>query len=188
MAVKASAHITLNSVVDIEATYRYYLLQSSTLGRPNVPTVNPPGGLWDDSEPVYNSGSTSSLYYVDLTVFSDGSFHYAPVGLSTSYESAKEAYNKANNAQDLADSVNDKFDNIEFGTKNLIRNSTNLKFADYYFTKAAEKLTIIYDGDCNLIMISPSTEATDDGLGHVTIESNAITSVSDDRNGNVTII
>lgn len=106
MAVKASAHITLTSVVDIKATYRYYLLQSSTLAKPSKPTTNPPNSSWGNSEPTYTSGSTNSLYYVDLTVFSNGSFSYSEVSLSTAYEAAKEAYNKANNAQLDIDAVN----------------------------------------------------------------------------------
>lgn len=106
MAVKASAHITLNSVVDVQATYRYYLLRSSTLGKPSKPTANPPGGDWVTSEPTYTSGSTNSLYYVDLTVFSNNTFSYSEVSLSTAYEAAKEAYNKANNAQLGVDAVN----------------------------------------------------------------------------------
>lgn len=93
--VVALASITLSAVVDVDACYRYYLLQSSTLTKPAVPTSVPPGEAWDDTEPTYSSGSTQSLYVVDLTVFSDGSFSYSPVSLSTAYEAAKEAYNKA---------------------------------------------------------------------------------------------
>ena len=103
MAVKASAHITLNSVVDIQATYRYYQLKSSTATKPSAPTAFPPPSAWTDSEPTYTSGSTNSLYFVDCTVFSDGGFKYSAVSMSTSYEAAKEAYNKAQNAQDTAD-------------------------------------------------------------------------------------
>lgn len=120
MAVKASAHITLHSVVDIEATYRYYLLQSSTLSKPSKPITNPPGSSWDDAEPTYTSGSTNSLYYVDLTVFSNGTFNYSEVSLSTSYEAAKEAYNKAQNAQDSVD-------NLAIGGRNYIRNSRTME-------------------------------------------------------------
>lgn len=116
MAVKASATITLNSVVDIKATYRYYLLQSSTASKPAKPTTNPPGGSWTDAEPTYTSGSTNSLYFVDLTVFSDDKFSYSNVSLSTAYEASKEAYNKAVNAQN---SVN----NLEIGGRNLLLDS-----------------------------------------------------------------
>ena len=99
MAVKASASITLSAVRDLESCTRYYLLQSSTLSPPSKPTVKPPGGSWVTSEPTYTAGSTNSLYFVDLNVFSDGSFVYSEVSLSSSYEAAKAAYNLAQSAQ-----------------------------------------------------------------------------------------
>lgn len=121
MAVKASANITLHSVVDIQATYRYYLLQSSTLAKPAVPTTNPPGTAWGDAEPTYTPGSTSSLYYVDLTVFSNGTFRYSEVSLSTAYEAAKEAYNRAMAAQNAANNAQEDVDNLNIGGRNLLR-------------------------------------------------------------------
>lgn len=98
MAVKATGQITLSSVVDVYATYRYYLLQSSTAAKPSKPTTFPPSSAWSDAEPGYTDGSTNSLYTVDCTLFSDNSFVYSLVSLSSSYEAAKAAYNKANNA------------------------------------------------------------------------------------------
>lgn len=98
MAVKAAGQITLSSVVDVYATYRYYLLQSSTAAKPAKPTVFPPPAPWDDTEPGYTEGSTNSLYTVDCTEFSDNSFLYSSVSLSSAYEAAKSAYNKATNA------------------------------------------------------------------------------------------
>ena len=106
MAIKASASISLSSVTDVASVTRYYLLQSSTLAKPAVPAANPPAGSWADSEPTYTSGSTNSLYLVDLTVFSDGTWAYSPVSLSSSYEAAKVAYNKATTAQSTADTAN----------------------------------------------------------------------------------
>lgn len=102
MAVKASASITLSVMKDIASTTRYYLLQSSTLSKPSVPTANPPGGNWDDTEPGYTVGSTNSLYTVDLTVFSNGTYEYSTVSLSSSYEAAKAAYNQAVSAKSVA--------------------------------------------------------------------------------------
>ena len=102
MAVKASNFITLTAVVDVSACFRYYLLQSSTLAKPAKPTAKPPGGSWTDAEPSYTAGSTNSLYFVDLTVFSDGTWAYSAVSLSSSYEAAKEAYNRAVAAQATA--------------------------------------------------------------------------------------
>lgn len=97
MAVKASAQITISKVIDIYACYRYYKLQSSTLEKPAKPTTNPPSG-WSDTEPAYVSGSTNTLYFVDCNVYSDMTFSFSEVSKSTSYEAAKDAWNKANKA------------------------------------------------------------------------------------------
>ena len=102
MEVKARAEITLSSIRDVQSVTRYYLLQSSTSAAPAKPTTNPPGGSWATSEPTYTTGSTNSLYFTDCTVFSDGSFVYSDVSLSSSYEAAKVAYNKAAGAEDVA--------------------------------------------------------------------------------------
>ena len=95
MAVKASYSVTVASINDVTSTSRYYLLQSSTLAAPSKPTAIPPGGSWATTEPTYTEGSTNSLYFVDETIFSDGTWAYSSVSLSTSYEAAKAAYNKA---------------------------------------------------------------------------------------------
>ena len=105
------AQITLYKVVNVEQTTRYYLLQSSTATTPSKPTTNPPGGNWTTTEPTYTSDSTNTLYFVDLTVYSNKlpdtnvNFSYSAVSKSSSYEAAKEAWNKANNAQNTADSA-----------------------------------------------------------------------------------
>ena len=95
MAVKAAGSVTVASINDVASTTRYYLLQSSTLTAPAKPTASPPGGSWAATEPTYAEGSTNSLYTCDETVFSDGTWAYSSVSLSTSYEAAKTAYNKA---------------------------------------------------------------------------------------------
>lgn len=102
MAVKAKAEITLATIRDVQSVTRYYLLQSSTSSIPSKPTANPPTGSWVKTEPSYTSGSTNSLYLTDLTVFTDGSFSYSDVSLSSSYEAAKAAYNKAVAAEGTA--------------------------------------------------------------------------------------
>ena len=96
---KAKDEITISKIIDIEKTVRYYLLQSSTESSPSKPTTNPPGDSWSTTEPNYTSGSTSTLYFVDLTVMSDDSFSYSAVSKSSSYEAAKAAYNKATNVE-----------------------------------------------------------------------------------------
>ncbi|MBR4232323.1 MAG: hypothetical protein IKR95_03850 [Oscillospiraceae bacterium] len=123
MAVKARAEITLTSIRDVQSVTRYYLLQSSTSAAPAKPTTNPPGGSWATSEPTYTSGSTNSLYFTDCTVFSDDTFVYSDVSLSSSYEAAKVAYNKAVSAEGVANSASDKVDNLEVGGRNLLLES-----------------------------------------------------------------
>jgi len=103
MAIKASAAITLSSIRDLQSCTRYYLLQSSTSAKPSKPTTKPPGGNWVTAEPSYTAGSTNSLYFCDLNVFSDGDYAYSDVSLSSSYEAAKAAYNKAQTAQSTAE-------------------------------------------------------------------------------------
>ena len=105
MAIKASATITLSSIRDLQSCTRYYLLQSSTSAKPSKPTTKPPGGSWVTAEPSYTAGSTNSLYFCDLNVFSDGSWAYSEVSLSSSYEAAKIAYNKAQTAQQSIDEL-----------------------------------------------------------------------------------
>ena len=104
MAVKASAIITLSHLVDIVSTTRYYKLQSSTAAAPSKPTANPPSG-WSKTEPTYTAGSTNTLYFVDCTVFSNATFAFSDVSKSSSYEAAKEAYNKAQAVEKTTETV-----------------------------------------------------------------------------------
>lgn len=98
--VKAKAEITMFNVKDVKSVTRYYLLQSSTASAPTKPTTITPGGSWSTTEPSYTSGSTNTLYFVDLTIMSDGkTFSYSDVSKSSSYEAAKAAYNKATNVE-----------------------------------------------------------------------------------------
>ena len=119
MAIKASATITLSSIRDIQSVTWYYLLQSSTSQAPAKPTASPPGGSWSDTEPGYTAGSTNSLYTVERTVFTDGTFAYSNVCLDSSYEAAKQAYNKAQTAQSAAQTAQDTIDNLQIGGRNL---------------------------------------------------------------------
>lgn len=106
--IKAKAEITIFNVKDVKSVTRYYLLQSSTATAPAKPTTINPGGNWKTTEPSYTDGSTNTLYFVDLTIMSDGkTFSYSDVSKSSSYEAAKSAWNKANNAQKTADDIAD---------------------------------------------------------------------------------
>lgn len=113
MAIKAKAEITISRIIDIENVIRYYLLQSSSIAAPSKPTANPPGGSWSTTEPTYNSGATNSLYFTDLNIMSNGTYSYSAVSKSSSYEAAKEAWNKANNAQNGVSHLTTKVESAE---------------------------------------------------------------------------
>lgn len=130
MAIKANASITLSFMVDVKATYRYYKLQASTASAPTVPTTAIPSG-WTDTEPTYTEGSTSTLYFVDKTVFTNDTFAYSAVSKSTSYEAAKSAYNKAVAANNTANNVQQNLD-----TKIPMINGTHTA-ASYIWTGVA---------------------------------------------------
>lgn len=155
MAVKASATVTLSCYRDTQSVTRYYKLQSSTALAPLKPKENPPRG-WTDAEPSYTSGSTNTLYFCDLTEFSDGTWAYSTVSKSSSYEAAKEAYNKAQNAQSTANSAQNDIDNLEIGGRNYLFTNRCLTVTDNGITFTPKE-----DGG---IMIS-GTNKTPSGYG-----------------------
>ena len=131
MAVKASATITLTSYRDTQSVTRYYKLQPAGSSAPLKPETKPPSSDWTDSEP--DCDISKELYFCDLTIFSNGEGEYSKVSKSSSYEAAKEAYDRANAAKD-------SIDNLEIGGRNLLLNtreeksylaSTN-RYAIYY--------------------------------------------------------
>lgn len=150
MAIKARAAITLCRVKDVAAAYRYYLLRSSTLAAPAKPTANPPGGSWTLAEPAY-SGGTDSLYTVDLTVYSDGSFAYGEVCLSSSYEAAKAAWNKAAAAEGGAGDAQTRLGVLESSVGEL----SHTMRADYVaasdFGSYAQQVTADIDANARAI-------------------------------------
>ena len=119
MAVKASATITLTSYRDTQSVTRYYKLQPAGSSAPLKPETKPPSSDWTDSEPACDI--SKELYFCDLTIFSNGEGEYSKVSKSTSYEAAKQAYNKAQSASDTASAAKDSIDNLEVGGRNLLR-------------------------------------------------------------------
>ena len=123
--ILARNSITLHHLRDITTVVWYYKLQASTASPPAKPTTATPSG-WSTTEPSYTEGSTNSLYVVQKTTFSDGTFEYSDVSLSTSYEAAKAAYNKSVQAQTTANAAQESIDNLEIGGRNLIYNSATM--------------------------------------------------------------
>ena len=119
--VLARSAINLSWERDIVSVTWYYKLQASTASAPEKPTADTPAG-WVTSEPSYTEGSTNSLYIVQKTSFSDGSFEYSDVSLSSSYEAAKTAYNKSIQAKTVADTALAQSIEYVVGTQNAATN------------------------------------------------------------------
>ena len=169
MAVKARTEVTLSCIVDIEAVYRYYLLQSSTLDAPPVPTVFPPTCRencktctnsshykWDDTEPTFNKTTTSSLYTVECTLFCDGTWEYTSVSLSSSYEAAKEAYQEALNAKKVAtnymDFAGDYGDGLVIGdlTASILGRNAYIDSEGFYIRNGTDVLASFNENSIHL--------------------------------------
>lgn len=123
--IKCRVEVTLYKVIDVDKVTRYYLLQSSTLAAPSKPADGAAiSSKWSKTEPSYTSGSTMTLYFVDQTAMSDGTLKYSEVSKSSSYEAAKEAYNKAVAATKTANNVQAAMDALNIGGRNLLIDST----------------------------------------------------------------
>lgn len=93
--------------ISVDGVQRYYILQNT---EPIKPNSYPPPNEWLLTEPLYEEGSTNNLYFVDCVIFSNKTYTYSNVSLSTSYEAAKAAYNKASIVQEDLNETNKKLD------------------------------------------------------------------------------
>lgn len=112
MAAKASDQITLVDLSDAISSVTWYQLVTSTSSAPSAPTTTKTSDKvsdWSTTEPAFDSGTTKTLYTVIQNNFRDGSCIWGEVQKSSSYEAAKEAYNKAQKAQDTVDTLQTYF-------------------------------------------------------------------------------
>lgn len=125
--------------VSVISIVRYYMMKTSSQETPpDKPTTNPPSDSWSNIEPGYNPDGY--LYFVDLTTFSDGSFSYSDVSLSSTYSAVKDAEKKAEEAKAKADDTQDSLDD------------TNQKLKTYF--DFGDDLTIRKDNSPFKISIS----------------------------------
>ena len=163
MAVKASATITLTQYRDTQSVTRYYKLQPAGSSAPLKPETKPPSSDWTDSEPACDI--SKELYFCDLTIFSNGEGEYSKVSKSTSYEAAKQAYNKANdastaagNAQTGVDSLNDTVFGVqtfEYNLDGVTIPAHKREDGTYYYILNDEEVTVaesalVHDADGEL--------------------------------------
>ena len=154
MAVKARDATTLLRVedgVDVASVTRYYQLAASTASAPAKPTTNPPASAWTSKEPGYDGTTASTLYFTDLTVFSDGAFSYSDVSKSSAYEAAKQAYNKADNAQAgvkaVSTLIRETADGVEVG-----KSADGETYAGAHVLLSGESLSFL-DKDGNVLAV-----------------------------------
>lgn len=171
--ILARAFVTLSTIRDVESTYRFYKLQASTAAAPAKPTVKaiPPSG-WSKTEPGYTEGSTNSLYFVDLTIFTDGSFSYSDVCLASSYEAAKAAYNKSIAANNTAVATKEALDKA---TESIIGTQTS---NTYNWTGTAQYLTELTEGTTIQYLLPRSVGGTAVSATYTTISSGATTNTT----------
>ena len=116
MAVKAANEVTITDETDIDKLVMWYQLTSSATA-PSAPTTTQTSASvsgWTQAEPSFDPAQgTKYLYTVIQTQWKDGSCTWGSAQLSSSYEQAKQAWNKANAAKDAVD-------NIEVGARNLL--------------------------------------------------------------------
>lgn len=182
MAVKGSATVTLSQYRDTKSVTRYYKLQLSSLAAPDKPTnVKPdetPAG-WSKSEPACDI--TMTLYTVDVTVFSDGTTYVSDVSKSTSYEAAKEAWNKASNAQgtanEAAKTASNYITSSEYGLM-VSKNTGEVKETPTTATSRNILITgdnfQIRDGQKVLASYGEDTTIGDLNGGNITVSKNGI--------------
>ena len=103
--------------------------------------------MWSDTEPEYDEGNTNSLYTVDCNVFSDGTWVYTNVSLSTSYEAVKVAYNKATAVeQELIDKTAEIIQTSEQITLGILQGYTSTSQLEEYKTKIENLLSVNQEG------------------------------------------
>lgn len=78
----------------VKSVTRYYILATT---KPSTPSTS-----WTTTEPAFDEmeDTTSTLYFADLTTFSDNSTAWSSVSVSSSYEAAKTAYEEAKAARE----------------------------------------------------------------------------------------
>ena len=121
MAVIATTTVTITIYRDTQSVTRYYKLQLSSLAAPTVSQSTKPSALaglgWGMTEPEYSFDDGSeedyTLYFFDASVFSNSEWLYSNVSVSSSYELAKEAHNKAILAQESVDNAQNAIDNTK---------------------------------------------------------------------------
>ena len=110
----AQDEVTISRIREVSGHTEYYLLQDASAAVPVQPTTNPPGGNWTRTEPDLDTTSETqmALYRCWLTEYSDGTFEWSEVSLSSTYKAITTYHSEVQqllnswSAQVLATTVN----------------------------------------------------------------------------------
>lgn len=137
--------ITLASIRDVAATYRFYQLSATVPTQPTVKAIPPTG--WSTTEPNYTEGETRDLYEVELTVFTDDTFDYSAVNKSLQYQAAKTAYLQSVTAITTANSAEAKANKLIIDNEIIVGTqtaATQLWKGNASFSALQDGQTILY--------------------------------------------
>ena len=190
MAVKASNEVTLVDQTDIDSLVTWYRLTTSAT-KPAAPTTTKTSDAvsgWTTAEPTFSAGdATNYLYTVQQTRWKDGACEWGSVQLSSSYEQAKQAWNKANAAMAYTTAeikkTNDaialrvtktEFDALEVGGRNLARGTAFATDADLaHWFKNQNPILSVEDG--SLKIVGNQTSSTPGAYTPISVEEGSCT-------------
>ena len=164
--------IAVDDLVAFDATIGgFNITESSLYSGVKASSDNTTRGVYMDRDGQLAIGDNDNYikYYKDA----DGNYK-----LEISAESISFGAKKKN----IEDTVTDVVSGIQIGARNLIRNSEDLIFLEYYFSG---ELIAEYDADGDNVKIISGASATTDNTGNISMKTAAI--VTDDGSGNITL-
>ena len=173
--------VSVKDLVAFDATIAGFHITDTSIYSGVKETVdNNTRGIYMDKSGQLALGDTHSFikYYRDEDETSDTYGQYKlEISASSIYLNASD--------NDIAAEIED-LKAMKFGATNLIRNSTNMIFGDYYFGKWS--LTATDDGVGNVAIDSPMITVTDDGAGNVVLTVHPRIICESDDHGGISMI
>lgn len=162
--------IAVDDLVAFDATIGgFHITNNSIYSGVKESATNTTTGVYlgDDGQIAFGDETNFIKYYKDQ----NGAYRL---------EIAADSILLGSNKTDIESSLGGS---IEIGARNLIRNSLDLIFDEYYFDVS---IVSSHDGNGNVVVETQGVTVTHDGNGNVTIEYNNA-NVTYDDNGNVTV-
>lgn len=163
--------IAVDDLVAFDATIGgFNITESAIYSGVKEAALNTTRGVYLDRDGQLSVGDANN--YLRYYKSEDGNYK-----LEISAESLTFGTSKKN----IEDAIDEAVDNIQIGARNLIRNSKDLIFSDYYFSG---ELVVTDDGNGN-VTITCGASATVDDNSNVSLRASAV--ATDDSAGNVNL-